>query len=91
MHPRVCGTSVEQPAQLEDTMKYLTPPVFWPVLIIAQHSQRRACRNAMVATTALSALRHEREETEELVDELLSGRPAGAAWHAQDRDVVRLG
>ncbi len=74
-------------------MKYLTPPVFWPVWIIAQHSQRRACRNAMVATTALSALRHERQETEEFVDELLSRRPAdaGTPWHAQDRDVVRLG
>jgi len=74
-------------------MKYLTPPVFWPVWIIAQRSQRRACRNAMVATTALSALRHEREETEEFVDELLSRRPtgAGAAWHGRDRVVVRLG
>lgn len=74
-------------------MKYLTPPVFWPVWILAQHSQRRACRNAMVATTALTALRHEREETEELVDELLSRRATGpdTAWHAQHPDVVRLG
>jgi hypothetical protein len=74
-------------------MKYLTPPVFWPVWIIAQRSQRRACRNAMVASTALTALRHEREDTEEFVGEALSRRDpvAEAVLPGHDRDAVRLG
>jgi hypothetical protein len=42
--------------------------------MLARHSQRRACRNASMATTALTATRHEREESELFVDKILSRR-----------------
>jgi len=35
----------------------------WPA-----ESQQRACRNALLATTALTQLRHERDEVEQFLD-----------------------
>ena len=49
-------------------------PVISRLWILAQFSQRRACRNASVATTVLTASRHEREESELFVDQILSWR-----------------
>ena len=44
-------------------ISYALLPVAGPITHWAQHSQRQACRNAMVATTALAAGRREREST----------------------------
>ena len=44
----------------------------------AERSQQQACRNAMVATTALTAARRERDEVEELVAQLLTRRSPDA-------------
>lgn len=44
----------------------------WPV-----QSQARSRRNALIANTALSARRHEREDVARFLDELASARPSG--------------
>jgi hypothetical protein len=41
---------------------------------LAEHSQRQACRNAMVASTALAARRQEREDVQLFVEDLLARR-----------------
>ena len=41
---------------------------------LAEHSQRQACRNAMVASTALTARRQEREDVQLFVEDLLARR-----------------
>jgi hypothetical protein len=40
----------------------------------AEHSQRQACRNAMVASTAIAAGRQEREEVQLFVETMLARR-----------------
>ena len=46
-------------------MNHLIGPVIRPLTRLAERSQRDACRNAMVASTALTALRQERDDVEE--------------------------
>ena len=53
-------------------------PVTRPLTQWAELSQRGACRNAMVASTAITATRRERDEVQEYVDTLIARR-AGAA------------
>ena len=62
-------------------MNQLIEPMFWPLTRWAENSQRQACRNAMVASTDLTAGRRERDETQEFVDTLIArrARRAGAA------------
>jgi hypothetical protein len=55
-------------------MSHLVGPLVRPLARMAEHSQRTACRNAMVASTALAQLRREREEVQEYVDDLLARR-----------------
>jgi hypothetical protein len=55
-------------------MNQLVGPFFQPLTRWAEHSQRQACRNAMVASTALAAGRRERDEAREFVDSLLARR-----------------
>jgi len=62
-------------------MSYLIEPMFRPLTRWAEESQRTACRNAMVASTALTAGRRERDEVQEYVEITLARRrpPAGTA------------
>ena len=53
---------------------HLAAPIVRPVLWWAQESQRRACRNAMVASTALAERRHERRDVEEYLSLTLGER-----------------
>jgi hypothetical protein len=55
-------------------MSNLIEPVLRPLSRFAEHSQRQACRNAMVASTALSAGRLEREEVQQFVTTMLAHR-----------------
>ena len=55
-------------------MNNLIEPVLRPLSRLAEHSQRQACRNAMVASTALTAGRQEREEVQQLVTTMLAHR-----------------
>ena len=71
-------------------MHQLLAPLSWPLSRWAQSSQQGACRNAMVASTALAAGRQERDETQEYVESVLARRArrtgpgsrthAAAAW-----------
>jgi len=45
----------------------------------AENSQQKACRNAMVASTALAASRQEREEVQLFVEDVLARRADAAA------------
>jgi hypothetical protein len=60
-------------------MNHLVGLVLWPVARPlarwAQSSQRGACRNAMVASTALTDRRRERDEVEEFLAAFGSRRP----------------
>jgi hypothetical protein len=62
-------------------MNQLIEPMLRPLTRWAENSQRQACRNAMVASTVLTAGRRERDETQEFVNTLLARRTrrAGAA------------
>ena len=55
-------------------MNILIEPVLRPLSRFAEHSQRQACRNAMVASTALTAGRQEREEVQQFVTTMLAHR-----------------
>jgi hypothetical protein len=59
----------------------LTRPLTRPLKRWAEASQRQACRNAMVASTALTAGRRERDEVQDFVEAVLARRKprAGAA------------
>ena len=63
-------------------MNLLTTQILWPLARPltrwAEHSQSTACRNAMVASTALAARRRERDEVQEFVEALLAQRGARA-------------
>jgi hypothetical protein len=55
-------------------MTLLITPMLLPLTRWAEHSQRGACRNAMIAATALTARRRERDEVQEYVDGVLARR-----------------
>jgi len=55
-------------------MDHLMEPMLRPLAWWAEQSQRQACRNAMVASTALTAGRRERNEVQEFVEEVLAHR-----------------
>ena len=60
-------------------MNHLIEPMFRPLSRFAEHSQRQACRNAMVASTALAASRQEREEAQQFIETMLARRASGDA------------
>lgn len=72
-------------------MNHLVGPIFRPLRLWAAGSQRRACRNAMVAATALTATRRERDETQEFIDSVLAHRARPADSAAPTLPAVRLG
>jgi hypothetical protein len=57
-------------------MIHVIDPMIRPLARWAEQSQRQACRNAMVASTALTQGRRERDEVREFVETtLLRRRP----------------
>ena len=69
----------------------LIEPVLRPVTAWAEQSQRRACRNAMVASTALTAGRRERDEVQEFVEAILARRKPRAGAAPPSLPAARLG
>ena len=57
----------------------------------AEHSQRQACRNAMVASTALAARRQEREEVQVFVQDVLARRAPVAEVPSTPPAAAQLG
>jgi len=72
-------------------MNQLVGPVFRPLARWAQSSQQTACRNAMVASTALAATRRERDETQEYVESTLARRARRAGAAPPSLPAARLG
>ncbi|WP_027863302.1 hypothetical protein [Marmoricola sp. URHB0036] len=72
-------------------MNQLVGPLFAPLQRWAENSQRQACRNAMVASTALAAGRRERDETQEFVDSVLARRARRAGAAPPSLPAARLG
>jgi len=72
-------------------MNQLVGPLFSPLQRWAESSQRQACRNAMVASTALAAGRRERDETQEFVDSVLARRARRAGAAPPSLPAARLG
>jgi len=66
-------------------------PMLRPVTRWAEHSQRSACRNAMVASTALAARRRERDETQEFIETLIARRARRAGAAPPTLPAARLG
>jgi hypothetical protein len=75
-------------------MVHLVTQMIWPVARPlaqwAEVSQRHACRNAMVASTAIAATRQERDETQEYVETLIA-RHARRAGPTSPLPAARLG
>lgn len=69
----------------------LIRPVTRPLTQWAENSQREACRNAMVASTALAAVRRERDEAQEYVDSALARRARRAGSAPPSLPAARLG
>jgi len=59
---------------IEPMLRPLTRCAQWWPRVLAERSQRQACRNAMVASTALAANRQEREEVRLFVENMLARR-----------------
>ena len=72
-------------------MNQLVGPLFQPLTRWAENSQRNACRNAMVASTALTAGRRERDETAEYVASELARRARRAGAATPTLPAARLG
>jgi hypothetical protein len=75
-------------------MNQLIEPMLRPLTRWAEQSQQRACRNAMVASTALTAGRRERDEVQQFVEAAIARRAArgGAASSGPARvPAARLG
>ena len=72
-------------------MKQHVVPLFKPLTTWAENSQRQACRNAMVASTALAEVRRERVETQEFVDSVLARRARRAGAAPPSLPAARLG
>jgi hypothetical protein len=69
-------------------------PVTRPLAQWAESSQRHACRNAMVASTAITATRRERDEVQDFVETLIArrSRSLDRAGHASPTlPAARLG
>ena len=58
---------------------------------LSEHSQQKACRNAMVASTALAASRQEREEVQLFVEDMLARRAHVADAASTPATAAQLG
>jgi hypothetical protein len=72
-------------------MNHLIEPMLRPLTRWAEESQRQACRNAMVASTALTAARRERDEVQEFIDTALAPRKPRAGAAPPSLPAARLG
>ncbi len=76
-------------------MVHLVTQVLWPVTRPltqwAEVSQRHACRNAMVASTAITATRRERDEVQDFVETLIARRTGRAGPTSPSLPSARLG
>jgi hypothetical protein len=72
-------------------MNQIIDPMLRPLARWAEHSQRGACRNAMVASTALTACRRERDEVQEFVEDLIARREPRAGAALPSLPAARLG
>jgi hypothetical protein len=72
-------------------MNHLVEPMLRPLTRWAEHSQRQACRNAMVASTALAATRRERDEVQEFIESLIAHREPRAGAAPPTLPAARLG
>jgi hypothetical protein len=72
-------------------MNHLLDPMLRPLSRWAEHSQRQACRNAMVASTALTAGRRERDEVQEFVEAALAAHEPRAGAAPPNLPAARLG
>ena len=72
-------------------MNQFIDPMLRPLSRWAEQSQRQACRNAMVASTALTAVRRERDEVQELVEAMLAHREPGVRAASPSLPAARLG
>ena len=70
---------------------YALIPVARPLTQWAEHSQRQACRNAMVAPTVLAAGRRERDEVQEFIETLHARRARRAGAAPPSLPAARLG
>lgn len=72
-------------------MNHIMEPMLRPLARWAEQSQRQACRNAMVASTALTAGRRERDEVQEFVEAILARRKPRAGAAPPSLPAARLG
>ena len=76
-------------------MVHLVTQMMWPVsrplAQWAESSQRHACRNAMVASTAIATTRRERDEVQEYVDTLIARRSRRVGPASPTLPAARLG
>ena len=72
-------------------MNQLVGPLLLPLTRWAETSQRQACRNAMVASTTLAAVRRERDEAQEFVHSVLARRARRAGAAPPTLPAARLG
>lgn len=72
-------------------MNHLVEPMLRPLTWWAQQSQRQACRNAMVASTVLTAGRRERDEVREFIEATLARRRPRAGAATPSPPAARLG
>ena len=72
-------------------MNQLIEPIMRPLTKWAEHSQQHACRNAMVASTALTARRRERDEVQEYVEAALARRKPRVGAAPPSLPAARLG
>jgi len=72
-------------------MNQLIEPMLRPLTRWAEQSQQQACRNAMVASTALTAGRRERDEVQEFVEAVLARRKPRAGAAPPSLPAARLG
>ena len=66
-------------------------PVRRPLSQWAENRQLHACRNAMVASTAISTTRRERDEVQEYVETLIARRSSRAGHASPSLPAARLG
>jgi hypothetical protein len=72
-------------------MNQLIEPMLRPLTRWAEQSQQQACRNAMVASTALTAGRQERDEVQEYVEAALARRKPRVGAAPPSLPAARLG
>ncbi len=66
-------------------------PMLRPLTRLSERSQRRACRNAMASSTALTAGRRERAEVQEFVAAVIADRRSRSGGAHPELPAARSG